>query len=314
MMPKVVVAGVTSLYVPVGVGEFPITYRPTDRPRWMRAGAAGAGLHIARVLKVLGDDTRLCTVVGRDAAGAAIRRDLSRYGLAGPGTIDTAESSLGVVVVAPDGRRMGLPYLSPTERTDYPYDVLAAEAQGADLLVLTNAKFVRPLVEPARRLGVPIAVDVHLIADLEGEYNLPWLAAARIVFCSHERLPCSPYAWPARVFGRFPRCQVAGVGMGERGALVGLRDGRLVEVRPVVPGDVVNTSGAGDALFATFLHGWLRTGDAAHALQLGVVHAGWKIGHRLPASAALTAPELAALRDRHRPVVRLGRWDDRSAA
>jgi sugar/nucleoside kinase (ribokinase family) len=312
MMPKVVVAGVASLYVPVGVPDFPLGYHPMVRARWMRAGVSGAGLHVARVLKALGDDTRFCTAVGRDAAGAAIRRELARLGLAGPGAVDAEESTLGVVLVAPDGRRMGLPYLTPTERTDYPFDVLAAEAQGADLLVLTNAKFVRPLVDPARRLGTPIAVDVHLVSDLEGDYNLPWLESAQIVFCSHERLPEPPRAWVARVFQRFPRCQVVGVGLGDQGAIVGVRDGRLVEVSAVVPGEVVSTSGAGDALFATFLHGWLRTSDPVHALRTAVVHAGWKIGHRMPGEVSLTVRELAALRDRTRPAIRLGRWDGRS--
>lgn len=313
MMPRIVVAGVSSLYLPFAVPEFPVAYRPTATPSWTAAGVAGAGLHIARVLKSLGDDVRLCTVVGRDPAGVAIHAELARLGLIGPGTIETEESSLGAVLVAPDGRRMGFPHLAPANRIEFPVEVLLAEARWADLLVLTTAGFVRPLLGPAGRLGIPIAVDAHLMTDPDGDYHRPWLEAAHIVFCSHEKLPVSPAEWPGEVFRRHPRCQIVGVGLGERGALVGLSDGQLIEVAPPGRVEVVNTAGAGDALFSTFLHGWLRTRDPVQALQLAVVHACWKIGHRMPAEVALSGPELSALRDRARPVTRVGRWDGPSA-
>lgn len=308
MSPTILVAGVVSLYISVNVRGFPVTYEPSAKPGWARSGTAGVASHIARVHRALGNDVRLCTLVGRDTAGEAIRAELARDGLSGPGVVESPSSSLGVVLVDPSGRRMGMPHLTALDRVEYPFEVLREQARGADLLVLTNAKFVRPLLPRADALGIPIAVDVHLADDPAGEYNRPWLERARIVFCSHERLG-DPRAWVADLLRRYPRCEVAGVGMGARGALAGLRDGRLVEVPAVAPAGVVNTSGAGDALFATFLDGWCRHGDAGAALRDGVLHAGWKVGHRLPASVSLTRAELAALRAAAAPPVTWGRWD-----
>ncbi|MFC4584833.1 carbohydrate kinase family protein [Sphaerisporangium corydalis] len=216
---------------------------------------------------------------------------------------------MGVALVAPDGSRLGLPHLEPVNGVTYPSDVMDSMARDADLLVLTNAKFVRPLVGPMARLGVPIAVDVHLIADLDDEYNRPWLQAAEIIFCSHEILPCRPELWVQRIFDRYPRCRLTCVGLGSRGALLGIRDGRLLWAKAVAPRGVVNTSGAGDALFATFLHVWAHTRDAASALRAAVLHAGWKIGHRLPVTASLTRVELADLAMSHPPLSTSGRWD-----
>ncbi|MFC4529307.1 carbohydrate kinase family protein [Sphaerisporangium dianthi] len=295
MKPKIVVAGAVSFYLSVGVPEFPLRYASKCTPRWMAAGVSGAAGHIARVLSAFDDDVRLCTVVGRDAAGAQIRAELDREGLLGPGVVDGDGSSMGVALVAPDGSRLGLPHLEPVNATAYPFERVSAAAQGADLLVLTNAKFVRPLVAPAARLGVPIAVDVHLIGDVADEYNRPWLQAAEIVFCSHENLPCRPEPWMGRLFERYPRCRLACVGMGAAGALLGTRDGRLLRAEAMAPRGVVNTSGAGDALFAAFLHIWLRTGDAARALRGAVLYAGWKVGHRLPVAASLSEAELVEL-------------------
>ncbi|MFB4296494.1 carbohydrate kinase family protein [Actinomadura sp. NTSP31] len=308
MTAAIVVAGVVSLYVSAAVGEFPVRYAPSRRPGWMEAGVSGAAGHIARVQRMLGDDVRLCAPVGRDAAGLLIRGELGRLGLAGPGIVDSPASCLGLVLVGPGGRRMGLPHLAPADRIAYPFELLAEQARGADMAVLTNARFVRPLVPRAAGLAVPIAVDVHRIADPADEYDRPWLEHADVVFCSHERIG-EPRAWIAALFARHRRCRMVGVGRGPRGALLGLRDGTLIAVEAVTPGAPVNTSGAGDALFATFLHVLLDTGDPVAALRSGVVHAGWKIAHRLPVAASLPPPELAALLDAAPPEARVGRWD-----
>ncbi|MGP4026007.1 carbohydrate kinase family protein [Actinomadura sp. 3N407] len=308
MRPKVVVAGASSCYTTVAVDAFPVPYSPTRPPAWAHVGVSGAAAHIARVQRALGCDVRLCTVVGGDAAGTVIRAELGREGLLGAGVVASRTSSSGVVLVGRDGRRMGLPHLAPVDGFAYPFDVLRGQARDADLLVLTNARFVRPLVAPAAALGVPIAVDVHLIDDPCDAYGRPWLERSRIVFCSHERLR-DPRGWVAGLLRRYRRCEMAGVGLGAGGALLGLRDGTLIRVAAAPPPRVTNTSGAGDALFATFLAEWLRGGDPVAALQSGVLHAGWKIGHRLPAAVSLTPARLAALRESAPPAVTAGRWD-----
>ncbi|WP_030917560.1 carbohydrate kinase family protein [Streptosporangium amethystogenes] len=309
MTRKIVVAGVVSFYLSVGIAEFPLRYAPTSSPRWLTGGVSGAAGHIARILKTLGDNVHLCTVVGRDPIGAGIAAELERAGLVSSGVIEGAESSAGLTLVTPDGRRMGFPHLAPVNQVGYPPELFDASAHGADLLVLTNAKFVRDLVGPAVRLDIPIAVDVHLIADLADEYNRPWLEAAQIVFCSHERLPDPPELWVAKMFDRYPGCRLVGIGLGGQGAILGTRDGQLIRVEAVTPREVVNTSGAGDTLFATFLHVWQNTSDPVRALKAAVVHAGWKIGCWTPVTASLTCEELSLLSASHSPRTLVGRWD-----
>ncbi|RBQ21313.1 carbohydrate kinase family protein [Spongiactinospora rosea] len=309
MPNRVVVAGVTSLYMAVPVAGFPIAYTPQRFPEWTRAEVSGAACHIADTMRTLGDETSLCTFVGTDIAGEAISASLRARDLHGDGVIPAPKSSLGVVLVAPDGRRSGRPYVAAVNMLQYPTDVFKRVIQGADLAVLTNTAFVRPLLWHAWSAGVPIAVDVHLISDVNDPYNRPWLEVADIVFCSHERLPCSPRSWVAQVFERYPGCEIAAVGAGRDGCLMGLRDGRLIEVAAVAPRGVVSTSGAGDALFASFLHGWLATGNPVTALRQAVLHAGWKIGDTFPGAVSLTEPELARLGECHPVTATIGRWD-----
>jgi len=307
-MAKIVVVGVASLYISAGVGDFPLAYEPGAMPEWMRAGVAGSAAHIAKVLSALGDEVRLCTLAGTDPAGLAIRAELKESGLLGPGVVDAGASSLGVVLVAPDGSRVGYPYLAAVNAVGYPAETFHRLAEGADLAVLTNARFARPLIGWAEHASVRIAVDVHLVSDPCDTDNRPWMEAADIVFCSHERLRCAPEEWMAQVFGRYPGCEVVGVGRGADGAMLGLRDGTLVRAAAVAPRGVVSTAGAGDALFASFLHGWLATGNPVRALRAAVLHAGWKVGDALPGAVSLTEEELARLSGEHAVRTSVGRW------
>jgi acarbose 7IV-phosphotransferase len=307
-MPRIVVVGVASLYLSAGVGEFPLEHALTAGPDWMRAGVAGSATHVAKILAALGDEVRLCTLAGSDPAGVAVRADLRESGLSGDGVVDAGATSLGVALVAPDGSRLGLPYTAMVNAVGYPAETFRRLADGADLAVLTRARFARPLIRCAERLSVRIAVDVHLISDVNDTHSQPWMEAADIVFCSHERLPCPAEEWVARVFARYPGCQVVGIGKGADGAILGLRDGTLVCAEAVVPRGVVNTSGAGDTLFASFLHAWLATGNPVSSLQSAVLHAGWRIGDPMPGAGSLTEAELARLSQAHEVRMAVGSW------
>ncbi|MBS2965667.1 carbohydrate kinase family protein [Actinocrinis puniceicyclus] len=308
-MSRVVVVGVSSLYITVPVERFPVPYEPTCRPAWTHVGVGGVGAHVARVLRALDEEVDLCTVVGDDSAGAAIRRELCRHGLDGPGVVTGPGSSLGVVLVDESGRRAGRPCLAAVDAVTYPAPTFADTVAGADLAVVTNTVFARELLPIAARLRVPVAVDVHLIGDLEDPYDRPWLQVADVLFCSHEALPCPPAEWIRRVFSRYPGCSIVAVGCGPRGCVVGTRDGALLRAAAVAPRGVVNTTGAGDALFASFLHGWLAGGNPVQALAQAVVYAGWKIGDRSPVEAQLSSAELGGLLTRHRVRITAGRWD-----
>ncbi|GLW05749.1 hypothetical protein Misp01_08790 [Microtetraspora sp. NBRC 13810] len=310
MGSKIVVAGVTSLYMALPVEGFPLPYTPVHFPDWLRADVSGAACHIADILRALGGDVRLCTFVGNDIAGQAITTSLRARGLLGGGVVTTLHSSLGVVLVDPDGRRRGHPYLASVNALEYPVEAFRKEMRGSDLAVLTNTAFVRPLLRHAHREGVPIAVDVHVITDVNDAYNRPWLEVADIIFCSDERLPCPPRQWVAQIFACYPGCMIAAVGRGERGCLMGLKDGRLIEAAAVAPRGVVSTSGAGDALFASFLHTWLASHNPVAALEDAVLHAGWKVGDTFPGAVSLTEDELRRLREAHPVKVVFDRWDD----
>jgi sugar/nucleoside kinase (ribokinase family) len=83
----------------------------------------------------------------------------------------------------------------------------------------------------------------------------------------------------------------------------------VVQVAAVAPRGVVNTAGAGDTLFASFLHSWLATGNAVQAVERAVLYAGWKVGDSFPGSAMLTGPQLNTLEAVCPVRATVGRWN-----
>ena len=65
------------------------------------------------------------------------------------------------------------------------------------------------------------------------------------------------------------------------------------------PVKVINTVGAGDALFSAFIHGINQHQDPYRALRQACLFAGWKIGTPRAAEGFLHANELAQLAQQH---------------
>lgn len=210
----------------------------------------------------------------------------------------TKATSQSVILVAPDGSRQAHCDLKDLQGSEYPGELVAPLLSGAELAVICNINFARPLLDEARARGIPIATDVHVLADFDDGYNRDFIAAADILFLSHERLPCPPHEAIAELRRRFdPRLIV--IGMGGEGALLSERGRDLFHGGAIAPRGIQNTIGAGDALFASFLDQSLRGLDARTALSRAMLYAGWKIGESGASEGLLDAAGFAELISRH---------------
>ena len=273
----VVVAGVTNVETSVSVDGFPLEYVPARYPRrGINTRVAGVGYNVAAGLRALGVPVSFATYVGDDSAGAVARARLEHLDLSGATSLKAPSTAQSVVLVDPSGRRSVHTDSKDLPDAVYPQEVFEKAMAGADLAVLTNIGFSRPLLGVARGKGVPIACDIHAIADLEDAYNQDFMAAATVLFCSHERLPTLPEVWARQVLARYDS-ELVVIGLGDQGCLVAERRGALTRVPAAAVGSVVNTAGGGDALCAAFLDGWRRGQDPVHAARRAMIFAAAKI-------------------------------------
>jgi len=292
-MPSILVCGLTNLETTVLVEGFPIEYFPVRYiGDGVRTTSSGVGFNVARALTVLGNEVRFLSLLGDDVSGRMCREEIIATGIddADIITIPGGTAHSAILVDREGCRQINLD-LRKMQESVFPADRFAAAVRDADIAVLCNINFSRPLLFEAKKLGKVVATDLHALGSLDDEYNRDWLENADILFMSHEKLPCSPEEFAGELLERFPARLVV-IGLGDAGAMLAARDEEPRRFPAVTPRPVVNTIGAGDALFSAFLDGWLRFGDLTRALRRAIFYAGWKIGENGGAAGLLGSPEL----------------------
>jgi ribokinase len=291
--PPILISGLINIETTVRVDGFPIPYFPVRYPFFgVRSTVSGVGVNISVALITLGDTVRLLSLVGDDAPGRLAREALRGRGIDDRTVLaQAAETAQSAILYDSEGRRQIHVDLKDVQEQVYPVELFDEAAAGCRLAVLCNINFSRPLLALARQRGMVVASDVHAIADLDDPYNADFMAAADILFMSHERLPMPPEAWAAAVQTRYGN-RIVVIGLGAEGALLAVQGEAPLRTPAVFTRPVVNTIGAGDALFSAFLHVYMQADDPHLALRKAVVFASYKIGAAGAAEGFLDAAGL----------------------
>lgn len=296
-MSKILVSGLVNLETTLRVDGFPLDYDPVRYPFFgVRSTISGVGFNIAKALTVLGDTVHLACLVGEDLPGRLARLAIEQARIPTEGVLSClSQTAQSVILYEASGRRQIHVDLKDIQEQSYPEDAFHQALLHSDLAVLCNINYSRPFLNQVRQVGIPLASDVHAVASLEDEYNQDFMAAADILFLSHERLAVEPEEFARQILERY-RAAIVVIGLGAQGALLAVRGEKSPRRFPALATrPVVNTIGAGDALFSSFLHYYLKTGDPAESIRRAQVFASYKIGAPGAADGFLSEEELALL-------------------
>jgi ribokinase len=293
-MARFFVAGLINIETTLAIDSFPLEYSPDHYPFFgVQSTVSGVGFNMAKALTILRNQVDLASLVGADDNGWLSRQALSEVGIKDdlvlPNLAATAQS---VILYEMDGRRQLHTDLKDIQNKIYPTEKAVDVLQKSDAAVICNINFARPFLALAQEIGKPIATDVHALVSLEDDYNRDYMKAADILFMSNEKLPASPEEIAREVMELF-QTKILVIGMGKRGALLAVREDNLVEhFEAVKTRRIINSIGAGDALFSAFLDGYMRTNDPYQALKRAMVFASYKIGEKGAAAGFLSGDEL----------------------
>lgn len=297
MKDTILVSGLINIETTLRIAEFPLEYYPVTYPFFgINSSVSGVGYNLAKSLTILGDDVRFLSLIGKDIAAQQVRTKLIEDNIPWNYVLSQLDQTAqSVILYDRTGRRQIHTDLKDIQEQAFPPELFDQALGDTRICALCNINFSRPLLARAVKASRTVATDVHAIADLEDVYNSDFMQAATILFMSDDKLPMSSEEWTRRIWNRYP-AEIVVIGMGKNGALLGLRDGHQMERIPAVTTrPVVNTIGAGDALFSSFLHGILHSADPYTSLQKAIVFASYKIGAVSAADGFLTAPELEAM-------------------
>ncbi len=294
-MSTILVSGLINIETTLRVAGFPLEYNPVNFPFWgVNSTVSGVGYNITKALTTLDNTVRFVSLIGDDLGAQLVRAALAHDGLPQTHVLgELRQTPQSAILYEPSGRRQIHVDLKDAQERPYPPARFAEALAEVDLAVLCNINFSRPFLRTARECGVRIATDVHTIADLDDDYNRDFMAAADILFMSDEALPLPPEQWAREVLARYP-AEIVVIGLGAQGALLAVREDGFVGRFPAVhTRPVVNSIGAGDALFSAFIHFYTQGRDPYRALRNAQVFASYKIGDKGAAEGFLTETELA---------------------
>ena len=276
---NILVSGLVNIETTVKVPAFPIQYSPIEFSFFgVHSGVAGVGYNIAKALTVLGDDARLLSFTGSDAQGDAIRAQLAADGIAANHIERSLRSTPESVIFYDDaGRRKIYCDLKDVQEVLLAVPHIKELLEEADIVAACNINFSRPLLKAAKDAGKTIATDVHVLGSVDDEYNRAFLEYADIVFLSDENLPCPREDFLYALKNTYGM-EIIVLGCGADGALLYERRTDAIAHFPAAkPERIVNTVGAGDALFSCFVHCHAAGMSAADALQYAELFAAIKI-------------------------------------
>ena len=320
-MSHILVSGLINIETTLQVEGFPIPYFPVRYPfHGVNSTVSGVGYNLAKALLTLGDEIAFLSIIGEDIAAQQVRAALETDQIPEENVRSlmprTAQS---VIIYDPQGRRQIHTDLKDIQETVYPQEIFEREMARCDLLALCNINFSRPFLSKARQARKIIATDVHTISQLYDDYNRDFMRAADILFMSDENLPSNPEDWAKQMQHAYGT-EILVIGLGARGALLAVRSDNFIERFPAVTvRPVVNTIGAGDALFSAFLHSYLESGDPYNAIQKAIVFASYKIGEKGAAEGFLSHTELEEIAKTSEVYENLGglaelhRWENKTA-
>ena len=277
-MKKILVSGLINTETTVKIKQFPIEYFPIDYPFFgVNTRVSGVAYNLVKALKSLGDDVELVTMTGQDFGADYIKSEVEKAGV-DTGNIkrilETTPNS--VVLYAPDGKRQIYCDLKDIQDKQYQFETDLYE--DCDIVVSCNINFNRELLTKAKSAGKIIATDVHVLGDIDDEYNSDFMSNANILFLSDENIKSDYNDFLMSIENKFGN-DIIVLGMGKKGALMYVKaEDKFYELPAVDVNKVVNTVGAGDALFSGFIHFYAKGLEPIECLKRAEIFAAYKIG------------------------------------
>lgn len=280
-MSKFMVAGFVQFETIVKVDELPLPYKQFDSiPETINTDIGGAGFNEAIALRWLGNDVDFISMISRNMSKRQIEAYLERndVDLSTDYVLPLLDGMPTSVILYCNGKKQTFEDVKDIRHVEYDAEILERQIQDKDMVVMSNCNFCRPIIGLAKKYNKPLAINVRSMRAERIAYKEDFLAAADILYISDDDLDRDPYDCIKECEKKYGS-EVIIVGLGAKGTLLYTKEeNNFIEYKPVKTNEVVNTVGAGNAMFSAFVHYYIKTGDAKEAIKNALLFASYKIG------------------------------------
>lgn len=277
-MSKILVSGLINTETTVKVHKFPIDYYPIDYSFFgISTNISGVAYNIVSALKSFNDEVVFVSMMGNDMIAEQIENALKSRDVSTENISKTLRATPSSVVLYDDEGKRQI-YCDLKDIQEQKYICNDKIFEGCDIVVACNINFNRDLLKKAKENKKIVATDVHVLENIDDEYNQDFMQYADILFLSDERLPEPPKDFIKRLADKYGN-RIIVLGQGSKGALMYVNDEKKFYDMPCVKNDnIINTVGAGDALFSSFIHFYSKGMTPVECLKRAQIFASYKIG------------------------------------
>lgn len=275
---KALILGTAGLQVNIPIGSFPYEYKSIEfMDDKVSVDIAGVGYSHSLVLGGLGDNVTFLTGVGNDVFSEGIIQAIKNTKATTLIERKDKESLISVILYDQEGRRSIL----REGRKDYLYKMNPKTYENLsgdfDVALFSMAGFSRELLKVVKNKNIPIACDLQDASNLTNDYGKDFLKYSDIIFFSNDNVNGDLEEIVHKLYDQY-EYEIIGVGLGEKGCL--LCNKGIIKYFEAIPTEVVNTVGAGDALFSSFIHCYFNGDSAEIAIKKAQVFASNKIKYK----------------------------------
>jgi len=275
------VSGLLNFETILNVDSFPINYFPIDYPFYgINNGIGGTTYNISKALKTLGNPIYLSSHLGDDLIGKTIVKELKKDRIKICNIYHDIDSTPSCVVLVDRYKNSEAYYdIKNIQDVESDFDIEKETLEKSDLIVLSNTNFNRPLLAKAKELNKKIATDVHIIGNVDDEFNKDFMENSDILFLSSQGL--KEYSYEDFLLALYEKYhnEIIVLGEGRDGAMILDSKKKVIyHIDAVTVRDIVNTVGSRDAMFSAFIHFYLKEYDSLEALKLAIAFSSYKIG------------------------------------
>lgn len=280
-MKDFLIAGLLYMETIVRVDKIPVEFRSlTSKHDTIFTSIGGDAYNMALALKWLGNNTDLMAMIDKKMSPGIINSSSESDIVLNTEYILPRLKAMPSAVTLYDKDKNQQIFEDTKDLRDTAYDLSLFEKriETADAVVMTNLQFCKPLIDMALDRKIPIAVNIRDLRKEDLNFNSKFLEAANIIYLSDDNLSKDSYEFVKEIAETYSP-EVIILGQGAKGVLIySAKDNIFAEYKSVKTLDVVNTVGAGNALFSCFLHYYLKTGNAVDSIKNALLFASYKIG------------------------------------
>jgi ribokinase len=292
-MNNILVCGLTNIETTIKIKNFPIEYSPVDYNFFgLDSTVSGVGYNIVKALKILGNNPYFFSIIGNDIYKNIIFNDLEKEAIDTKYVLPLLEQTVQSIILYDNNKRKIILDLKNIQETKYPVRHIEDIIDKIDIGIICNINFSRDFLKVLRENGKIIATDVHVLDDINDNYNKDYIEYSDIIFLSNENICGNEENFIKQLIEKYNN-KIIVVTMGENGLLIYSKEKAEIRHFPSVKTrEIVNTIGAGDALFSCFIHYYNKTKDEYYSIKMATLFASYKIGESGGSKGFLSEKEL----------------------